>query len=503
MKLLKTILYPLGIGLFLVAAFPPFNNEFMAFIILAMFLYGLAIAPCGFWYGWLFYFGAASSFIGSWFSYYLIYQLHLPHISAYSITGALITYSALYIGIITWIYKYLKSQYHAFNLIILFPALWVLTELIRGFFFPRSWYIIGNTQVNNLIFRGYYPLFGVYFVSWLVLVIAGLITYIYLMRPSQHTIKIVAGIIILWTTLSYILANIAYTTPVSPTLKIALVQPNIPSTYTFNIKHIQQIELAIQKLIAPLPNVDLIVLPETVFATDYHYLDATFLQQLQLHAKQISAQLIFGSPIHLLVNSPQTGILEINHLNQPLYIKHFLVPFGEYNPLKNTFVAALIYKISDNIHQYTPGQYIQPAFTVLNNHITFNICYENSINDFVAANASNSTIILNIADLSWYGPTIMQDVSLQFSQARALENQRYMLQASTTGRTVIINNHGQIEQQLPAFESGVLLGVVTGYNGITPFERWGNIPIWLLCLFSILCAIWLKYIPRKINNNKG
>jgi apolipoprotein N-acyltransferase len=48
--------------------------------------------------------------------------------------------------------------------------------------------------------------------------------------------------------------------------------------------------------------------------------------------------------------------------------------------------------------------------------------------------------MLNQSDLSWYGQTTMKNDFFQFSQARALENQKYFLQDGNTGDTAFIVN---------------------------------------------------------------
>jgi apolipoprotein N-acyltransferase len=58
-----------------------------------------------------------------------------------------------------------------------------------------------------------------------------------------------------------------------------------------------------------------------------------------------------------------------------------------------------------------------------------------------------------------------------------------MLRSTNTGITSIIGPHGNVVDQLPRFETGVLKGEVVPMQGATPFVRWGNgLAVILSCL---------------------
>jgi apolipoprotein N-acyltransferase len=80
---------------------------------------------------------------------------------------------------------------------------------------------------------------------------------------------------------------------------------------------------------------------------------------------------------------------------------------------------------------------------------------------------------------------------LQISQARALETGRYMLRATNTGMTAIIDQHGKVLQAAPEFTAAVVSGDVQGYAGATPYVRWGDTPVLVLALMLALLGGWL------------
>ncbi len=77
---------------------------------------------------------------------------------------------------------------------------------------------------------------------------------------------------------------------------------------------------------------------------------------------------------------------------------------------------------------------------------------------------------------------------------RALETGRMMLRATNTGVTSIIGADGRVLQQLPQHEEAVLLGMAQGYDGITPYVRWGNAAVLLLIAGMLAVARVLRKI---------
>ena len=499
-KPLKAFLFysfTLLLGMTANLAFPPHAISLLIFVTMTIFCYLLEKrGKCSsFWYGYTFYLGAVIAFIGYWFSYYFRLQLGCGYLLSYLLTSIICFYTSLYIGIIALIYSRLKTHRQWFNLILLLPSLWVITELVRGWFFPRSWYALGYTQVNNPLLRGWFPLLGVYSVSWIILAIGGYITYFLLHINKKNIFKMLSGIII-FVGISTLLGQIHYTKVEGKPLTIALLQPSIFSSKNYTLQTLYDIETASTELLTA-THADIFVLPETVFGTNYHSLTPGYLDQLKTIASINNAEILFGSSIHVSQDTKYTGTLKLSDLENPVYVKHNLVPFGEYNPLKDTFMEPLVSAVTDQLSSYSAGTNTQEPAVIKEQKFAFNICYENTINDFVANSAKDATIILNQSDLSWYGETGMKDDFLQFSQGRALETQRYFLQDGNTGDTAVINPYGVIESSIAPFIAGALVSKIKGYSGITPFQVVGNYPVWIISLLIVFIMTLTKIIELR------
>jgi apolipoprotein N-acyltransferase len=481
-------------------AFPPYNYPLTIFISMIIFLWGLdqnKLSKNSLLYGYIFYIGASYSFIASWFSYYFRIQLKVNHLVSYLLTLSLCLYVALFYAVISWLYQRYKTSSPWFNLVLFFPSFWTISELIRGAFFPRSWYALGYTQVNNSWFRGVFPLLGVYGVSFLILSLCGWLVYCLIHLKPRRWLLCSSGIALIVGVLQ-LTRHIDYTYKSGPDIKVALLQPSIFSSKNYSMLTRNDLEQAVEHLVKH-THAAIMVVPETVFGTTYEYMNPGYLQRLVSTAQANGAELIISTTLHAGKNHLISVNVLGNNLNLPIYIKHNLVPFGEYNPLKNTFLASLLGETANLITEYTPGPPLQQPALIKGQRFAFNICYENSINDFVARNAVDATILLNQSDLSWYGRSVMKDAFFQFSQARALENQRYFLQDGNTGDTAIINQYGQVESKIAPYISGVAIGEVKGFSGATPFALLGNLPVWLLSISIIGIALWRK--QKAINPN--
>lgn len=126
------------------------------------------------------------------------------------------------------------------------------------------------------------------------------------------------------------------------------------------------------------------------------------------------------------------------------------------------------------------------------------ICYEDLFGEDVVASAldqgeASATVFVNASNLAWFGPRMVQDQHLQFSQMRALEFQRPVVRATNTGATALVDHEGQVRARLPAEQAGVLEVTVQGRRGETPYARWlaaaGLWPLWLVAVLAMIPGV--------------
>lgn len=125
-----------------------------------------------------------------------------------------------------------------------------------------------------------------------------------------------------------------------------------------------------------------------------------------------------------------------------LYHKRHLVPFGEYVPYKNILP---IKKVTEGLTDFTSGN-TNKIFKLKNLNIRPLICYEAIFPDEIDANMTNTDLLINITNDSWYGNSMGPYQHLQIARARAVEAGIPMIRAASNGISAIIDPMGRIIQ---------------------------------------------------------
>jgi apolipoprotein N-acyltransferase len=155
------------------------------------------------------------------------------------------------------------------------------------------------------------------------------------------------------------------------------------------------------------------------------------------------------------------------------YRKYHLVPFGEFIPLKPVFgwvIDVLKIPLSD----FSRGGLDQQPMNLAGQRVAVNICYEDVFGEEIIKQLPQATLLANVSNDAWFGRSIGPRQHLQISQMRAMETGRYMLRATNTGVTAIINERGIVLQEAEVFTTTALHGMAQGYTGATPYVRFGN-----------------------------
>ena len=112
--------------------------------------------------------------------------------------------------------------------------------------------------------------------------------------------------------------------------------------------------------------------------------------------------------------------------------------------------------------------------------------------------------MINVTNDGWFGNSIEPHQHLQIARMRALETGRYLLRATNTGVTAIVDTKGRILQQAPIFEANSITDNIIPMTGLTPYARFADKPIliFLISVFLILIAL-SNLVNRRDKNNKS
>jgi apolipoprotein N-acyltransferase len=185
------------------------------------------------------------------------------------------------------------------------------------------------------------------------------------------------------------------------------------------------------------------------------------------------------------------GVFTLGSAPEQYYRKQHLVPFGEFIPLRPLLGWFINGVLDIPMGDLARGDAHQAPFNVAGQQVAADICYEDAFGEEIIRSLPQATLLVNVTNDAWYGHSYAAAQHNQMSQLRALESGRMMLRATNTGVTSIIGADGKVLQQLPQHEEGVLTGMAQGYEGSTPYVRWGNTAV-LLMLVAILAIAWSR-----------
>ena len=407
---------------------------------------------------------------------------------------------ASYPAITGWIYHALGTRSTLVTLAAL-PALWALTEWLRGWVFTGfPWIALGYAQVPDSPLAGYVPVVGVYGASFATMLTASLLVTLWSLWKEQGRDKSQRALVSLidrpallllvavWTG-GYALKQIDWTQPTGEPVMVSLLQGNISQEMKWRNDKLRSTLDTYRNLVAA-SDARLIVLPETALPLFLHDIPQDYLDGLALHARGNHGDILIGVPERTDARSYYNSVLSFGISPTQTYRKSHLVPFGEFVPMKPLF--GWFFEVAQiPLLDFARGAENQQPLAVAGLQVAVDICYEDAFGEEIIRQLPQATLLVNVSNVAWFGHSIAPQQHLQISQTRALETGRYMLRATNTGMTAIIDQRGKVLQAAPEYTTTVVSGEVRGYAGATPYVRLGNSPIISLALVITLAAGWL------------
>ena len=419
----------------------------------------------------------------------------MPAVLAAGATLVFCAFLALYPALALGVAQWLSPASRARRLLLALPASWAASEWLRGVLFTGfPWLASGYAHADGPL-AGYAPLAGVYGLAWIAAFIAGAAAL--LVDRRGVTSRVLGGTVVVVAALllgGQALKTKAWSAPVGKPLSVRLVQGNVPQNIKFEDGGLERSLAAYASLLrAPRGQpADLVVLPESVLPLPIERLPDGILQTLFAPTRDRGIALVFGifieQPERHFYNSA-VGVSPREASDAPLqrYSKRHLVPFGEFIPPGfRWFVDLMRMPIGDQQR----GARYQGPMDLAGQRIALNICYE----DLFGAEIVRAwdvperapTMLLNLSNLAWFNDSLALPQHLQIARLRAIETARPMLRATNTGATAVIDPSGRVIAQAP-FNSAATLDVdVQGYEGTTPYVRFGDTPllVWLALLLA-------------------
>ncbi|MEW6992477.1 apolipoprotein N-acyltransferase [Colwelliaceae bacterium 6441] len=437
----------------------------------------------------------------------------MPLIASLALMLLLCLYLALYpalAGYLTAKTSYLinPKATNGFSLNLwLLPCIWLLSEYLRGVVltgFP--WLSLGYGQIDGPL-ASLAPLVGEVGITFCLLIIC--ISFSKLLLKQQVKLSLLSlGSIFLLTLFTQ---QYKWVTPTGKTIKTALVQGNIEQSIKWQPEEQWPTMLKYLDLSRINYDAQLIIWPESAIpaietmSTTQEFLDMAN-QSAALNNATIVTGILnynfeskqyFNSLIVLGKKHPEDSEGNYYYGNRNRYDKNHLLPIGEFVPFAEILrpIAPLF-----NLPQssFSRGSYVQNNLLANGLRILPLICFEIAFPEQLSANFYNdSHIILTVSNDAWFGDSHGPHQHMEIARMRALEFGRPLLRSTNNGVTAVTNHLGEITQQLPQFEQGVLKADVQLTSGTTPFSQYGRYPTWILALLITLVIIIKNRFTNK------
>jgi apolipoprotein N-acyltransferase len=302
------------------------------------------------------------------------------------------------------------------------------------------------------------------------------------------------------------LAGLVPATPGTPQkpVTVAAIQGNVPRLgLDFNAQrravldnHVKVTEqLAAEVAAGTQPQPDIVIWPEN--SSDISPLtNADAAQVIDAAARAIKAPILVGTvitnPDGTWSNSNlvwQAGVGPVARND-----KRRVQPFGEYIPWRSFFrlFSPLVDKGGHFVDGAGPGS-VEMAGT----DVGVAICWEVAFDDLVADSVDQGATLLAVpSNNATFGLSEMTFQQMAMSQVRAVEHDRPVVVATTSGVSAMIAPDGTITQHTGQFQPGILVDQPAVRDTTTLATRWRSAPEWVLVALAV-GAVGIGVVARR------
>jgi len=169
--------------------------------------------------------------------------------------------------------------------------------------------------------------------------------------------------------------------------------------------------------------------------------------------------------------------------------KRQLLPFAEYFPFGRFDVLRRNF---GRVREFTPGDDMRLLDTVIG-PVGVTICNEGFFPELAAAQArAGATVLVNLANDSWLGAPKFSEPAFDMVTLRAVEQRRWLIRASTSGPSALIDPSGRVTVRSAMFAPATLAGAVEPRTTLTLYGRIGDAFAWG-CVVLAAAAL----LPRR------
>ena len=173
------------------------------------------------------------------------------------------------------------------------------------------------------------------------------------------------------------------------------------------------------------------------------------------------------------------------------YDKMILMPFGEFIPFGSMF--PWLKDLSPNTGDFTAGLGPVPLEVTPSLRVGPLVCYEDLVAGLVRRTVdAGATVLLTVANLAWFGQGMALWQHESLALWRAIENRRFLVIATNTGLSSVIDPAGRVVASLPVGEAVARAVEIRPLTVATPYRRLGDAFGWFSVALTAALLLRLK-----------
>ena len=387
---------------------------------------------------------------------------------------------------------------------IVLSALWIVFEWSSTLGWtgvPWGRLCIGQSEYLPILQSS--SLFGSYFVSFLILIVNGLLAYAVLHYTERRKAILCASlaVVILFSNILLGMGLMHQKDAERVTVKVAAIQGNVDMDAKGGaLKELMRVYGDMTREAAA-NGAQIVVWPESIFP--YRMNRYTVLENFVSEiASECNVTLIVGAlhdggdgkSYNTLYMVTPDGVISDN-----LYHKRHLVPFGEYVPMREIIMTLIpplaeLSALNDDLSPGTDTALFETDWGKLGGLICFDSIYEELTRASVRDGAN--LMLLPSNDSWWFSTSVETYQNETQAMLRAIESGRYLVRAGNTGISSIITEHGEHLAWLAPETKGTAMSEIEMCTHTTLYTRIGNLFVYM-CAACVLLLFFVDILLQK------
>jgi apolipoprotein N-acyltransferase len=343
------------------------------------------------------------------------------------------------------------------------------------------WLSLGYAFIDSTA-NAWAPVIGVYGLGALVVATSGAIWLVFSGSRRERMLCLLAMVILSATSLR-LPAPGSWTKDSDAGIEVSLVQGNIPQELKWKPGRRELTQAHYLDLTDGEWGRRLIIWPEVAIPTLRNRVE-DYLIEVQQTAVMHGSTLLLGILVRDGDEAPLYNSLLALGADTGAYYKRHLVPFGEYFPVPG-FLLDVGSLLGLQYSDFSAGPEVQEPLRVGEHVLGVSICFEDVFGDEIRRALPEAGILVNVTNDAWFADSLAPHQHLQIARMRALETGRSLLRVANTGISAVIGPDGVISTQSSQFAVDVRRARVAPREGMTPYARWGDLPVWCVVLLVL------------------